>query len=539
MYRVKVWRCYAIKVLDCFRIALFRFLKPITAVSVLAVTVSVTGCTFQVGGDEYRIDIPFLDANSNQIDPFEPDYNVKDVGTLAMREASDLDLEGPKNSNLSKDNGGTVNSNGVTVENLGSSENSVENTKEWLIIINPVGSIKEMDVTTKTMNQYFTTDNVLPVGVYKIKSTKASKKKDFIYRYPYYFVVGGLSYPNEAGQPKEKIDENLNLVNGGGVAKNEKEFKKYFEWVTEVLRPKTSSVKGFPEYLKEEEKKPITAQASLVSFDESYLKTLMEKNIKIKKSFLKEMSDYVSMNEHRKVSGNNFIGDLTCFRDSSVKTTEFANLLGYVPTDFVSLRGKSMSDVIRFFPDNYLAANEYVGCYYGSGDSTIYETDVVYYYCSLLKDSLVKAGYNTYYTREEITGKSKNVPTLKERVKAINKKVQECDTLVITVEAPYYDDAIKQKSLCIEYEDSYSDAEVDGFKKIVSGVQTDFGQSSSSVDKVSNNYLLNKVNGAKYCVNLCLGDLSTISENITKAYENENLSFVDNCVKAIQEVCKR
>lgn len=92
MYRVKVWRCYAIKVLDCFRIVLFRFLKPITAVSVLAVTVSVTGCIFQVGGDEYRIDIPFLDANSNQIDPFEPDYNVKDVGTLAMREASDLDL---------------------------------------------------------------------------------------------------------------------------------------------------------------------------------------------------------------------------------------------------------------------------------------------------------------------------------------------------------------------------------------------------------------------------------------------------------------
>lgn len=116
--------------------------------------ITVTGCTFQVGGDEYRIDIPFLDANSNQMDPFNPDYNVKDVGTLSMREASDLDLKGPKNSNLSKDNGGTVNRNGVTVENPSSSKDSVEDTKEWLIIINPVGSMKEMDVTKKTMNQY-------------------------------------------------------------------------------------------------------------------------------------------------------------------------------------------------------------------------------------------------------------------------------------------------------------------------------------------------------------------------------------------------
>ncbi len=501
--------------------------------------ITVTGCTFQVGGDEYRIDIPFLDANSNQMDPFNPDYNVKDVGTLSMREASDLDLKGPKNSNLSKDNGGTVNRNGVTVENPSSSKDSVEDTKEWLIIINPVGSMKEMDVTKKTMNQYFTTDNVLPVGVYKTKSTKASKKKDFIYRYPYYFSAGVLSYPNEAGQPREKIDENLNLVNGGNVVKNEKGFKKYLEWVTEVIRPRTSSVKGFPEYLKEDEKKPITAQASLVSFDESYLKTLMEKNTKNKKLFLKEMSDYISVDEHRKVSGSSFLGDLTCFRDSSVKTTEFANLLGYVPTDFVSLREKSMSDVIRFFPNNYLAANEYVGCYYGNSDSTLYETDVVYYYCSLLKDSLVKAGYTTYYTREEITDTSENVPNLKERIKTINKKVQECDTLVITVEAPYYDGAREQKSLCIEYEDSYSDAEVDSFKKIVSGVQTDFSESNSSVNKVSNNYLLNKVNGAKYCINLCLGDLSAVGEKITKAYEDEDLTLVANCVKAIQEVCTK
>ena len=104
---------------------------------------------------------------------------------------------------------------------------------------------------------------------------------------------------------------------------------------------------------------------------------------------------------------------------------------------------------------------------------------------------------------------------------------------------PYYDGASKQKSLCIEYEDSYSDAEIDSFKKTVSGVQTDFGESDSSVDKVNNNYLLNKVNGAKYCINLCLGDLSTVGEKITKAYEDENLSLVDNCVKAIQEVCKK
>lgn len=477
------------------RWCVIKILKKIGLTATIMSTLAMTGCSFSIGDNEYSIWIPFLETNSNSVSPFLSDYNLKDVSESEIREVADLDLDGPNNSGVSSPGSNeNTDSSGSTSDPV-SGDSNVGTNKEIVIVLDPVGSYKGLEISAESVKEYFTVKNVLPAVGYKTKDQTKSSRKDYFFRYPCYTAESTYKFTSTAED--SGIESAVKAIKIGNLydvkIDSDKKFKAYVKW---TLDDNGNSVAE-------------RLVSSGVTLDNNAFTDS-------KKAFRKYLTEHVMTG-----SDGSYINATSC-TEKMMKYAEFCSLIGVPSYDVPEYVGKNLARLVE--KANGVCFNKRVGCKYGD----LYETDVVYNYAEILEAALEKEGYKVIFTRKDIKELDETAATLKTRVKDINKRAQSSDVVLISIESPYYCSATTQPDVSIKYAATYGDETVEKLDAIAKAVYQDFQVRTCGGALVTdNNYLLNHVTGTKYAVSLCLGDIREVGEVINKTHSDGKDSTYD------------